>query len=83
MKSVNIHIEYDPEADDVQMHEMSCYEALNGSYFHDSLKGIHKVLYTYDNKRKRKLSPQAQKVLDDIRGECAAHLAGIRHDKKK
>jgi len=75
MKSVNIHIEYDPEADDVQMHEMSCYEALNGSYFH--------VLYTYDNKRKRKLSPQAQKVLDDIRGECAAHLAGIRHDKKK
>lgn len=83
MKSIMIELVYDPESDDKEVHEMLCYEASNATYFHDSLRSIHKVLYGYDKRRKRKLSPQAQKVLDDIRAECAAHLAGIRHDKKK
>ena len=83
MKSIEIQLEYDPETDDVKWHEMKCYEHMNGPYFHDSLIEIYKILEGYDSKRKRKLSPQAEKVLNDLRNSCAPHLAGIRHDKKK
>ncbi len=83
MKIVNITIEYDHDVDTKAEHDFECYAAVNGSYYHDCLKSICKILIEYDQgNNKKKLTKEADKVLTDLRKQCATHFKGIYHDKK-
>ena len=85
MKTVQITIEYDPETDSKEAHDFECCTVINGSYYHDCLKNICTILMTYGkhkNHKPKKLKPEQEEMLSDLRKQCAVYFRGIYHDKK-
>jgi len=82
-KSVEITIEYDADMDTKEQHDYECITTINGSYYHDCLLSIFSVLSEYDKRKgNKRLTKEAQKVLDDIRAECSEYFRGIYVEKR-